>query len=99
MGKQRIINTFQSVFGDGGNIAEINLDWQCEKCEKDLKFRLVAEDGIDDIQWEAICCNTIYTITPYTAAYNKDIIQKYSEDAIDEVKEILRTIEENRIGV
>lgn len=65
-------HTFKSVFGDGGNTAEIELDWRCENCGKHLNFRLVIDTGIDDIWWEAICCEETYEITPFIAVYNKD---------------------------
>jgi len=75
MKSKKNIRTFKSVFGDEGNIADIDLDWQCEKCSNDLYFRLVIGDGIDDVAWEAVCCKTVYTVTPYLAAYNQEPLE------------------------
>jgi len=75
MKNEKPINTFISVFGDGGNLADIDLHWQCGKCSKDLYFRLVIGDGIDDVAWEAVCCKTVYTVTPHLAAYNQEPLE------------------------
>lgn len=63
------INTF-NIFAGKGNTGEIEMDWQCSTCKKDLDFRLIIYDS-DNIEWEAQCCQTIYTITPYVGAYNQ----------------------------
>jgi hypothetical protein len=63
-------DTFASVFKGGGNLAEFNFDWWCENCKKKLKFQIVVED-MEDVEWVAPCCGSIYKITPYVAVYNK----------------------------
>ena len=65
------MNTFKSVFGDGGNLNEIEFDWQCENCGKDLNFKLGVCSDLN-VEWEARCCESRYTITPYVAAYNQE---------------------------
>ena len=64
-------HTFKSVFGDGGNTAEINHEWWCEKCGEKLSFRLIVED-LEYVKWEGVCCGDVYTIDPYIAVYCKE---------------------------
>jgi len=63
--------TFKSVFGNGGNIAGFEWDWQCEDCGKQLDFLLVVESKTS-IDWQARCCGTTYIISPFAACYCKE---------------------------
>jgi len=63
------MNTFESHFGDGGNTAELDLDWQCGGCGAFLDFILEVETVID-VEWTARCCGTKYTISPCVATYH-----------------------------
>lgn len=61
--------TFKEEFPEG-NVAELEIDeWTCNECRKPLYFSVVVGD-IYDVNWQAICCNIRYTISPYVAVYN-----------------------------